>query len=37
MLVELTRTSLVRIVRFEVALPDRGGKPIYLITTDSLF
>ena len=37
MLVELTRTSLVRILRFEVALPDRGGKPIYLITTDSLF
>ncbi|HEX7615590.1 MAG TPA: hypothetical protein VF554_09955 [Thermoanaerobaculia bacterium] len=36
-LVELTRASLVRIVRFEVALPDRGGKPIYLITTDSLF
>ena len=36
-LVELTRASLVRILRFEVALPDRGGKPIYLITTDSLF
>ncbi len=36
-LVELTRTSLVRILRFEVALPDRGGKPVYLITTDSLF
>jgi len=36
-LMELTRASLVRILRFEVALPDRGGKPIYLITTDSLF
>ena len=22
---------------FEAALPDRGGKPVYLITTDSLF
>ncbi len=37
MLVELTRASLVRILRLEVALPDRGGKPIYLVTTDSLF
>jgi hypothetical protein len=27
----------VKIIRFEVALPDRGGKPIYLVTTDSLF
>lgn len=36
-LVELTRASLVRILRLEVAFPDRGGKPIYLITTDSLF
>ena len=36
-LVELTRASLVRIIRFEVALPDRGGKPVYLVTTDSLF
>jgi hypothetical protein len=36
-LMELTRASLVRILRFEIALPDRGGKPIYLITTDSLF
>jgi hypothetical protein len=37
LLVELTRTSVVRIVRFEVAVPDRGGKPVFLITTDSLF
>lgn len=36
-LVELTRASVVRIVRFEVALPDRGGGPVYLVTTDSLF
>ena len=36
-LVELTRASLVRILRFEVALPDRGRRPVYLITTDSLF
>jgi hypothetical protein len=37
LLVELTRASVVRIVRFEVAVPDRGGKPVFLITTDSLF
>jgi hypothetical protein len=37
LLVELTRASVVRIVRFEVALPDRGGGPVYLVTTDSLF
>ncbi len=37
LLLELTRASLVRILRFEVALPDRGGQPVYLITTDSLF
>jgi hypothetical protein len=36
-LMELTRASLVRILRFEVAVPDRGRKPVYLITTDSLF
>lgn len=36
-LVELTRASLVRIIRLEVAFPDRGGGPVYLITTDSLF
>ncbi len=37
LLVELTRSSSVRIVRFEVAFADRGGGPVYLITTDSLF
>jgi hypothetical protein len=36
-LMELTRASLVRILRFEIAVPDRGRKPVYLITTDSLF
>jgi hypothetical protein len=36
-LMELTRASLVRILRFEVAFPDRGGRPVFLITTDSLF
>ena len=36
-LMELTRASLVRILRLEVAVPDRGHKPVYLITTDSLF
>jgi len=37
LLVELTRTSIVRILRFEVAIPDRGRRPVYLVTTDSLF
>lgn len=36
-LVELTRASVVRTVRFEMAFPDRGGGPVYLVTTDSLF
>lgn len=36
-LMELTRAELVRILRFEVALPDRGGRPVFLVTTDSLF
>lgn len=37
LLVELTRTSGVRVVRFEMAFPDRGGGPVYLITTEALF
>lgn len=37
LLLELTRASVVRILRFELAFPDRGGGPVYLITTDSLF
>ena len=36
-LMELTRAELVRIVRFEVAVPDRGRRPVFLVTTDSLF
>jgi hypothetical protein len=36
-LMELTRASVVKILRFEVAIPDQGHKPVYLITTDSLF
>lgn len=37
LLLEATRASVVRILRLEVAFPDRGGGPVYLITTDSLF
>ena len=37
LLVELTRASVARILRLEVAFPDRGGGPVYLITSDSLF
>jgi hypothetical protein len=37
LLVEVTRASVVRILRLEVAFPDRGGGPVYLVTTDSLF
>ena len=36
-LVELTRAAVVRILRFEVAVPDRGRRPVFLITSDSLF
>jgi hypothetical protein len=37
LLVEVTRASVVRILRIEVAFPDRGRGPVYLVTTDSLF
>ncbi len=37
LLVELSRASVARILRLEVAFPDRGGGPVYLITSDSLF
>jgi len=37
LLLEITRASVVRILRFEVAMPDRGGGPIFQITTQSLF
>ncbi|HNX49147.1 MAG TPA: hypothetical protein PKL08_03195 [Thermoanaerobaculaceae bacterium] len=37
LLVELTRASVVRIVRVEVALPDDGRGPVLLATGTSLF
>jgi hypothetical protein len=37
LLLEITRASVVRILRFEIALPDRGGDPVFQITTQSLF
>ena len=37
LLAELTRTSVARVVRLEVAFPDRGGGPVFLVTTSSLF
>jgi hypothetical protein len=33
----LTRASVARLVRLEVAFPDRGGGPVFLATTSSLF
>ena len=37
LLAEVTRASVVRILRLEVALPDRGKGPVFQITTESLF
>ena len=37
LLVELTRASIVRIIRVEVALPDDGRGPVFLATGSSLF
>lgn len=37
LLIELTRASMVRIVRLEVALPDDGRGPVFLATSASLF
>ncbi len=37
LLVEITRASLVRILRLEVAYPDRGKGPVVQLTSDSLF
>ncbi len=37
LLIEITRASHVRILRLEAAMPDRGGGPVYQITTQSLF
>jgi hemolysin activation/secretion protein len=37
LLVEITRAAVVRILRLEVAVPDRGGRPVFQITSQSLF
>lgn len=37
LLLEITRASLVRVVRVEIAYPDQGGTPVFQITTHSLF
>jgi hypothetical protein len=37
LLLEITRASSVRIVRFEIAYPDRDSDPVFQITTQSLF
>ena len=37
LLLEITRASVVRILRLEVAVPDRGGEPVIQITSQSLF
>ena len=36
-LAELTRASVVKIVRLEVAFPDRGKGPVFQLTSNSLF
>ncbi len=37
LLVEITRASVVRILRLEVAFPDRGKDRVFQLTTSSLF
>jgi hypothetical protein len=37
LLVEVTRAAVIRILRLEVAFPDRGGPPVFQVTTQSLF
>jgi hypothetical protein len=37
LLLEITRAAILRIVRCEVAFPDRGKGPTLLVTSDSLF
>jgi hypothetical protein len=37
LLVEITRASVVRTLRLEVAYPDRGKGPVFQLTSDSLF
>jgi hemolysin activation/secretion protein len=36
-LIESTRAALLRVIRVEVAFPDRGGKAVFLISGSSLF
>ncbi|MGE5234843.1 MAG: hypothetical protein ACM3O7_00670 [Acidobacteriota bacterium] len=37
LLLEITRAAILRVVRVEVAYPDRGKGPTFLVTSDSLF
>ncbi len=37
LLIESTRAALLRVIRIEVAKPDRGGKPVFLISGTPLF
>ncbi len=37
LLIESTRAALLRVIRVEVAMPDRGGKAVFLISGTSLF
>lgn len=37
LLIESTRAALLRVIRVEVAMPDQGGKPVFLISGTSLF
>lgn len=37
LLAEITRSARVRVVRIELAKPDDGGKPLFLITGQALF
>lgn len=37
LLLEITRASVVRVLRLEIAFPDRGGHPVFQVTSQSLF
>ncbi|MGD1148883.1 MAG: hypothetical protein ABR961_13135 [Thermoanaerobaculaceae bacterium] len=37
LLIESTRAALLRVIRVEAAVPDRGGKPVFQISGTSLF
>jgi hypothetical protein len=37
LLAEITRSARVKVVRIELAKPDDGGKPLFLITGQALF